>query len=137
MPELNEELSFLLTSAREAAAAGKNLNIDPGYVLEALEVMQAARTAIGEMQTAHESQLTRMAKERARIQRKVDRLTAELEAAQRSPLGYAVVEVAGELSATVPAFATLEQANTAEGIIAGHDPDGGEFVVCALREVQP
>ncbi|MFE7744410.1 hypothetical protein [Nocardia sp. NPDC057455] len=43
-----------------------------------------ARQAIEVMQTAHESQLTRMAKERARLQRKVDRL----EAAQRPPLGY-------------------------------------------------
>lgn len=48
-----------------------------------------ARAAIYVVQAAHERQLTRMAKERARLQRKVERLTAELEAAQRPPLGYA------------------------------------------------
>ncbi|WP_159840181.1 hypothetical protein [Nocardia sp. CY41] len=87
MTEPNFELSFLETSAREADAEGRTLVIDPGYVFEALEKLAEARKAIDEMQTAHESQLTRMAKERARLQRKVDRL----EAAQRPPLGYVVV----------------------------------------------
>jgi hypothetical protein len=65
-----------------------------------LDALESARTAIGEMQTAHESQLTRMVKERARLQRKVARLEHDLtaayaridalEAAQRPPLGYVV-----------------------------------------------
>ncbi|MFR9773093.1 hypothetical protein [Nocardia sp. SC052] len=63
MSEPNPELSFLKTSAREADAEGRTLVIDPGYVFEALEKLAEARTRI-----------------------------AELEAAQRPPIGYVVLE---------------------------------------------
>ncbi|WP_280412593.1 hypothetical protein [Nocardia asiatica] len=39
--------------------------------------LDAAHEAIDAMQNAHESQLTRMSKERARLQRKIDRLEAK------------------------------------------------------------
>ncbi|WP_280475479.1 hypothetical protein [Nocardia asiatica] len=61
MTKPNQELNWLLNSAREAANEGRNLTVDPGYVLEALE---------------------KLAEARARV--------AELEAAQRPPLGYVV-----------------------------------------------
>jgi hypothetical protein len=47
--ELNQELSFLLTSAREAAAKGENLTVDPGYVLELFETLEAARGEFAEL----------------------------------------------------------------------------------------
>jgi len=45
-----------------------------------------ARTAIDAVQAAHESQLTQLAKDRAKAQRKIDRLEAELAAAQHRPV---------------------------------------------------
>ncbi|MGV9540892.1 hypothetical protein ACWDSF_06165 [Nocardia beijingensis] len=52
MTEPNFELSFLETSAREADAEGRTLVIDPGYVFEALEKLAEARARVAELEAA-------------------------------------------------------------------------------------
>lgn len=59
-----------------------------------------------------------------------------LEAAQRPPLGYVVVETGGLFTKTdTPVFASVEEANTAQGIAAGYAPASIEYVVAEVREV--
>jgi hypothetical protein len=129
MPELNEELSWLKTTAEEAAAAGRNVDVDPGYVLGLFDELDAkvesGREAINLVQTAHESQLTRMAQERARLQRKVDRLTAELEAAQRPPLG---IEQASLINSPVWQLIAHDRMYVNRRQVVGHrDADNGDI----------
>ncbi|MGW4720847.1 hypothetical protein [Nocardia sp. NPDC004260] len=135
MTEPNQELSFLETSAREAVAEGRTLVIDPGYALEALEKLAEARAAIDAMQTAHEAQLTRMAKERARLQRKV-------EAAQRPPLGYVVLAKRGDsISSAGPVWSTEAKARGMQERISDDSEKhpqfwrGAQFVVGEIREM--
>jgi hypothetical protein len=106
-----------------------------------LDALESAREAIEVVQTAHESQLTRMAKERAKAERKIARLQAELEAAQRPPLGY----VAGRHSADGWGFARFYGGPDEIRAGAEHDlanaleedgPDAG-WQLLEIREAQP
>lgn len=95
-----------------------------------LAALEAARTAIDSVQTAHELQLTRLAKDRAKAERKIVRLTAELEAAQRPPLGYLAVNTRSEVVLTKGYWGTLAEATSGWG-------SSSRATIVELREVQP
>ncbi|MEU2013076.1 hypothetical protein [Nocardia sp. NPDC019302] len=88
MTELSPELQWLLSTAKEAAAAGKNVNVDPGYVFLAFEALEAAaRARVTELTTAlAEANDARM--RHLGVNERLRTRIAELEAAQRPPLGY-------------------------------------------------
>lgn len=82
------------------AAVGPDPGSDPlfDYTVWAVETMprladalEAALQGIESVQTAHELQLTRLAADRSRAERKIARLKFELEVACRPPLGFLVL----------------------------------------------
>jgi hypothetical protein len=93
MSELNEELSWLKTTAEEAAAAGRNVDVDPGYVLELFEALEKTQSERDESRAdaglahGHAGALhARVMELRAQVTARDARI-AQLEAAQRPPEG--------------------------------------------------
>ncbi|MEU2106455.1 hypothetical protein [Nocardia sp. NPDC019255] len=136
MTEPNFELSFLETSAREAATEGRTLVIDPGYVLEALEKLAEARADAGCAHGSAGALHARVMELRAQVTARDARI-AELEAAQRPPLGYVVLSRNPDNGRMHPQGSVHPTREPAEEWRQWLEAHGRQFLVAEVREAQP
>ncbi|MEV0247934.1 hypothetical protein AB0H76_15180 [Nocardia sp. NPDC050712] len=115
---------------------------DPGHPLRWVAELEAERdnalAAIEVMQTAHEQQLTRQAKALAKAHRKIERMTAALEAAQRPPLGYAVgPRTSAPFPPNIEDVHPTREGAEAEAKTLQEAQEWTEYRVYEVREVRP